>query len=250
MPSSDPVVALVHGWGMNARVLDPLATRLATDFDVRLPELPGHGGRPERPNATLGAWAGDLVSQLPARSTLLGWSLGGQVAWRAALDHPERVERLILLSTTPRFVACGDWPHGISEASLAAFGGELVDDPRATLLRFLSLQTRGASDQRSLLAALRRAVGDAPAPTAGALRAGLALLADTDLRNDAQALAVPVLVLHGELDTLTPAAAGAWLAQTVPGARHIVYPRAGHAPHLSHPDDVAADIRRFIHDGI
>jgi pimeloyl-[acyl-carrier protein] methyl ester esterase len=55
-------------------------------------------------------------------------------------------------------------------------------------------------------------------------------------------------VLHGALDTLTPAAAGAWLAETLPAAQHIEFSRAAHAPHLSHGKEVAAAIGRFAHD--
>jgi len=58
----------------------------------------------------------------------------------------------------------------------------------------------------------------------------------------------PTLVLHGALDTLTPSAAGAWLAEALPHAQHIEFSRAAHAPHLSHGADVAAAIGQFVHD--
>lgn len=247
MPSSRPAIGLVHGWGMNARVFDALATRLAADCEVHALDLPGHGGRPEGEAPSLESWACDVLDRLPARCTLLGWSLGGQVALRAALDHPARIERLVLLSTTPRFVASDDWPHGLALDDLQAFGADLLRDPRATLLRFLSLQTRGAADPQRLLAQLRAAVAEAPAVDRRSLEAGLDLLAGNDLRGAARRITQPTLVLHGALDTLTPAGAGAWLAATVPDARQAVYARAAHAPHLSHVDEVAADIRRFLH---
>jgi len=247
MPSSR-LIGMVHGWGMNACVFDALAARLADDFDVRTFNLPGHGGRTALSNTTLHHWTEDLASQLPQGSTLLGWSLGGQVAMRAALDHPDRVARLILLSTTPRFVRSSAWAHGLALAELQAFGADLLDNPRATLLRFLSLQTRGAADQPALLRALRSAFQAAPDVDPHALQAGLAMLCETDLRADVPALMQPALVLHGALDTLTPAAAGRWLASHLPHACHVEYARAAHAPHLSHGDAVAADIRRFIHD--
>ena len=57
----------------------------------------------------------------------------------------------------------------------------------------------------------------------------------------------PTLVLHGALDTLTPPAAGAWLAETLPAAQYLEFARAAHAPHLSHSEDVAAAIARFAH---
>lgn len=246
--SPRPSLTLLHGWGMNARVFDALADRLAARFEVRVPDLPGHGGRAPLADNTLAGWAADAVRPLPEGAILLGWSLGGQVAMRAALDHPDRVARVILLATTPRFVASGDWPHGMAADELAAFGRALLDDPEASLLRFLSLQTRGAPEQKALLQTLRQALRAVPAPDARALEAGLALLRDTDLRAELRDLRQPALVLHGGLDTLTPAGAGAMLAAALPRAWHHVFPRAAHAPHLSHVDAVAEAIGRFVHD--
>lgn len=247
MPSSRPVLALLHGWGMNARVFDALAGLLAEDFDVRPLDLPGHGGRAALSDNTLQAWADDLAAQLPDGAIVLGWSLGGQVAMRAALDHPGKVARLVLLASTPKFVAADDWPHGLPPVELEAFGAALRAEPEATLLRFLSLQTRGMPGQKALLQQLRQTLLAAPAAADAVLAAGLAILRDSDLRGALARLAQPTLVLQGALDTLTPAAAGAWLAETLPAARHVAFARAAHAPHLSHADDVADAIRRFAH---
>ena len=247
MTSSKPVIAMLHGWGMNARVFDTLAERLAPEFDVHLLNLPGHGGRAVLSENTLQSWADDLLNQLPAHSTLLGWSLGGQIAMRAAIDHPDTVARVIVMSSTPRFVAADDWSHGMALSDLQIFGADLVSDPKSTLLRFLSLQTRGVADQKALLQQLRVAFLNAPLIDDEALKQGLALLCTTDLRAELPRLMQPTLVIHGGLDTLTPAAAGIWLADNIPNARHIELARAAHAPHLSHGDDVATEIGRFIH---
>jgi pimeloyl-[acyl-carrier protein] methyl ester esterase len=243
-----PVLALLHGWGMNARVFDSLARRLADDFDLRPLDLPGHGGRPALAENTLQAWADDLAGQLPDGSIVVGWSLGGQVAMRAALDHPRKIARLVLLASTPRFVATDDWDRGVDAADLEAFGAALRADPGATLLRFLSLQTRGMPGQKTLLQELRQTLLAGSAAADAALAAGLSILRDSDLRGELPQLVQPTLVLHGALDTLTPAAAGAWLAGTLPAARHLELPRAAHAPHLSHADEVAGAVRRFAHD--
>lgn len=243
-----PVLALVHGWGMNARVFDALSELLATDFEVRAFDLPGHGGRDSLADNTLQGWADDLAQQLTDKTTLLGWSLGGQVAMRAALDHPHKVARLVLLASTPKFVAAADWERGMAPEYLEDFGAALLADPQATLLRFLSLQTRGMPGQKSLLQDLRQSLLAAPVARSEALSSGLAILRDTDLRGELPRLTQPTLVLHGALDTLTPPAAGAWLAETLPAAQHIEFSRAAHAPHLSHGEDVAAAIGRFAHD--
>ena len=248
MRSPKPVLALVHGWGMNARVFEALSGLLAADFEVHALDLPGHGGRDALADNTLQTWAEDLAQQLPDGVTLLGWSLGGQVAMRAALDHPRKVSRLVLLASTPKFVAAVDWDRGMAAADLADFGAALLADPQATLLRFLSLQTRGMAGQKAVLQQLRQTLLAAPAPNREALSAGLAILRGTDLRDELRRLTQPTLVLHGTLDTLTPPAAGAWLAETLPASRHLELPRAAHAPHLSHSEDVAAAIARFAHD--
>lgn len=247
MPSPEPVLALVHGWGMNARVFDALAGLLANEFDVRALDLPGHGGRAALANNNLQAWADDLAAQLPDNATLLGWSLGGQVAIRAALDHPHKVARLVLLASTPKFVAIEGWAHGMAAADLQDFGAALLADPQATLLRFLSLQTRGMAGQKTLLQRLRQTLLAAPSARSEALAGGLAILRDTDLRGELPRLQQPTLVLHGALDTLTPPAAGGWLADTLPAAQYVEFARAAHAPHLSHGEDVAAAIGRFAH---
>jgi len=248
MASPKPVLALVHGWGMNARVFDALAGLLAADFEVRALDLPGHGGRVALADNTLQAWADDLAQQLPDKAILLGWSLGGQVAMRAALDHPHKIARLVLLASTPKFVATEDWDRGMAAEDLEDFGVALLADPQATLLRFLSLQTRGMPGQKSLLQHLRQTLLAAPPARSEALAGGLAILRDTDLRDELPRLTQPTLVLHGALDTLTPAAAGAWLAETLSAAQHVEFDRAAHAPHLSHGEAVAAAIGRFSHD--
>lgn len=248
MPSPKPAIALVHGWGMNARVFDALADLLAIDFEVRTLDLPGHGGRDAPAKNTLQGWADDLARQLPDQVTLLGWSLGGQVAMRAALDYPHRIARLVLLASTPKFVMAENWECGMALEDLRDFGGALLADPQATLLRFLSLQTRGMSGQKTLLQQLRQTLLAAPVASVEALAAGLAILRDTDLRADLPRLTQPALILHGALDTLTPPEAGTWLAKTLPAARHVELSRAAHAPHLSHCAEVAAAISCFVHD--
>jgi len=171
MPSPKQILALVHGWGMNARVFDALAELLIDDFEVQVLNLPGHGGREALAHNSLQSWADDVAQQLPDDATLLGWSLGGQVAMRAALDHPHKIARLVLLASTPRFVMAEDWAHGMAATDLQDFGAALMADPQATLVRFLSLQTRGMSGQKAQLLQLRQTLLAAPVAEDAALAA-------------------------------------------------------------------------------
>ncbi len=248
MPSPKPCLALVHGWGMNARVFDELAVLLAAAFEVRALDLPGHGGRDDAAGNTLRGWADELARQLPDNTILLGWSLGGQVAMRAALDHPHKIARLVLLASTPKFVAAEDWRCGMAPADLQEFGAALLADqkPRAALPQPADARHAGA---KRCCSGCGRRCRHTPA-SAEALAGGLAMLRDTDLRAELPQLAQPVLVLSRcARHPHTPPAAGAWLAEALRAHGTSRFCRAAHAPHLSHADEVAAAaIVRFAHD--
>lgn len=245
---SKPTLALLHGWGMNQRVFDVLVAPLKDHFTLLPLALPGHGGTEILTTNTLTAWAAQLCTELPPQTVLLGWSLGGQVAMRIAVDHPSKIERLILVSSTPKFVLDDNWQAGIPLADIMRFGEDMQTDTRATLLRFLTLQTRGASAQRTLLETLRETFFSAATPAPQALSAGLQMLLHTDLRTEVATLNQPALVIHGSLDKLTPPSAGAWLAEAIPNAKYCLINGAAHAPFLSHTQQVAAAILEGAHD--
>ena len=245
---SKPTLALLHGWGMNPRVFDVLVAQLNEYFTLLPLALPGHGDTKILTTNTLATWATELSTQLPEQTMLLGWSLGGQVAMRIALDYPAQIKRLILVSSTPKFVFDDSWQAGIPLADVMSFGEDMRRDTRATLLRFLTLQTRGASAQKMLLESLRETFFAAPLPVPQALSAGLDILLHTDLQTDVATLTQPTLVIHGSLDKLTPPSAGAWLAQAISHAKYCLIDGAAHAPFLSHPQQVAEAILEFVHD--
>lgn len=243
-----PTLALLHGWGMNPRVFDTLRAQLQNDCTLLPLALPGHGGTCALADNNLTTWVAHIAQQLPSQSILLGWSLGGQIALRIALDYPARISRLILMSTTPKFVSSSDWKAGIPHEDLQTFGADMHHDTRATLLRFLSLQTRGATTQKDILQKLRASLFSLALPNAQALQAGLAMLMHTDLRVAVTQITQPTTIIHGSLDKLTPPAAGDWLANHLPYARYELIDGAAHAPFLSHPKPVADVILKALHD--
>lgn len=244
-----PPLVLLHGWAMHSGLWGSLPERLAPRFRVHAVDLPGHGRSEPLAPYTLAAVTATIAAAFAAASeplTVVGWSLGGTVALRWARAQPQRIGRLVLVATTPCFVARADWPQAMAADTLARFGDELCASYRLTLQRFLSLQLAGSTDSRAALATLRRhlfARGD-PAPSV--LAEALAVLAATDLRADVPAIAQPALVVTGERDTLAPPAAGAWLASALPNARLVTIAGAGHVPFLSHPAEFAAALDGFL----
>ena len=177
---------------------------------------------------------------------LLGWSLGGIIAQHWAAFEPEKVRRLILVSSTPCFAARSDWAFGMPQETLVQFAADLEKNHAATLRRFLALQVRGSEGERELLGALREKLFSRGEPHLDALRGGLAILRDADLRGVLPQITQPTLVIAGERDKLTPPEASHYLAQSLPHARAVVIAGAAHAPFLSHPEIVVEQVRNFL----
>jgi pimeloyl-[acyl-carrier protein] methyl ester esterase len=246
-----PPLVLLHGWGMHGGLFAPLLPSLLPHHRVAVIDLPGHGGSGPIAPYTLDTIADAVAAAIegPAPATILGWSMGALVALRIARRHPRTVARLVLVCASPRFVAGEDWPHAIAAHTLERFGDELAVAYRPTLQRFLSLQVQGSEQGRRTLAAMRAALFARGEPPRDVLAAGLHILAHTDLRAEVPAIAVPTLVITGQRDALTPAAAGQWLAAALPDGRHADIAGAAHAPFLSHPAAFDGALRPFLDAG-
>jgi pimeloyl-[acyl-carrier protein] methyl ester esterase len=244
-----PRLALLHGWGMNLRVFDPLRARLAQALSLSLVDLPGHGKSPWPADFSVSRQRETLAAALLPTDALLGWSLGGQLALSLALAAqatPAAPKKLILVATTPRFLAGDGWAPGLSRETLQHFAQSLERDPSGTISDFLGLQVRGSRRAVETERELRAALDGQGMAQLPALRLGLAMLATTDLRDRAGALELPTLLLGGVNDRVTPPAALEAMANLLPRARLILLPGAAHAPFLSHPDEVAQAVLEFL----
>jgi len=239
-------LVLIHGWGMHGGVWQPLVKKLSQHFSLHIVDLPGMGfSRPIEPSH-LHAVAESVAESLPANADICGWSLGGQVAMRLALLQPDRVRRMVLVGNTPRFVNAPDWAHGIEASVFQQFAAQIAADYQNTLIKFLTLQCMGADDARSTVKQLRKSFAQRPVPTLGSLQKALNILLQTDLRAELENLRKPVLLMHGDRDTLAPVQAAHWLAQQLPFGRLRVMAGASHAPFLSHPDQFIEALIQFL----
>ena len=201
-----PDLALLHGWGMHGGVWQGVCDALAQHHRLHLIDLPGMGHSASCDPYDLRHLAGSVAESLPPQTALCGWSLGGQVAMEIALEYPDRVGRLVLAGSTPRFVNTDDWPHGIAAEVFGAFAAQVAADYYPSMDRFLGLQAFGGESSRSQMRALREQFGARPAPSPVVLQQALHVLLETDLRARLPDLVQPTLILHGERDTLAPVA--------------------------------------------
>lgn len=253
----EPLVML-HGWGMHGGIWSETVARLAQDFTVHNVDLPGHGfsvGRDSsrhrddvgmNPDLRMDAIVDQLSAQFGEPLAVCGWSLGGIIAQRWALREPEKIRRLVLVASTPCFTVREDWSSAMPLAALQQFAAELEQNHTATLRRFLALQLRGSENERELLILLREKLFSRGEPDIAALRAGLDILRDADLRPLLPAIELPTLVIAGERDKLTPPPAARYLAQFMPAARMVEITGAAHVPFLSHAEQFVEAVKDFL----
>ncbi len=246
---------LIHGWGMHGGMWGDVVEKLAEEFCVHVVDFPGHG-KSVFPSPVGGRvdWLDIIVDQLAAQFsesfTVCGWSLGGQIALRWAAREPHKIQRLVLVSSTPCFVKRDDWPCAMAAETLAGFADALTENYAQTLRRFLALQVRGSENERELLASLRRMLFSRGEPDLNALQAGLEILRDCDLRGSLPTIMQPTLVIAGERDTLTPPQALQYMVAQLGNAKLAMIKGAAHAPFLSHPEIFVKQLKSFLHERI
>lgn len=238
-----PDLVLLHGWAMHSGIFAPLTRELAAHFRLHLIDLTGHGFSRDDPERFELADCARRIAAATPRAIWLGWSLGGLVALRAALDASAHVRGLVMIASSPRFVVGPDWPQGVAASVFAEFAAGLANDYRKTIERFIALETMGSEQSRVELRDLKAHVFERGEPAMSALNDGLAILDGADLRDEVSHLAMPSLWIAGRRDRLIQPAATRWAAERARG--RYVECDSGHAPFLAHAASLAAAIAVF-----
>jgi pimeloyl-[acyl-carrier protein] methyl ester esterase len=237
-------VVLVHGWGMNGAVWESTVERLKPHHCVHVVDLPGYGHSASCHAATLEEIAQQLVVGAPKNAIWVGWSLGGLVATHMAMYHPAYVSKLVTVASSPKFAAEPRW-RGIQPPVLSAFTAQLLTDFQLTIERFMALQAMGSPTARQDVKWLKQAVLSRPAPDPNALLAGLAMLAEIDLRSELTRLSLPFLRLYGRLDGLVPVKVADELALMAPTSDSHIFTHSSHAPFITEAQAFCERVLQF-----
>lgn len=241
----DPLV-LVHGLGDDHRAWRRTLPDLMFRRRVILYDLRGHGETSlGEPDGTLVQLGEDLVSLLDAiaiaRADIAGFSLGGTIAMRVAIDHPERVNKLVLVATSSRV--------GRSAADWYRERKAMVDHSDAWLRETLDRDTadvyaQSPNELEEGLLIRRQSTAD-PRGYGNACGAMAALNA-APLDPELEHIKAPTLVVAADLDQHCPPRAAQIIAAGIKGSRTDLLQGAGHAIPVERPAELAAAINRFL----
>lgn len=240
-------IVFLHGWGMNSGAFTSFIPYLDKNFQVTTIDLPGFGENSHYVPAPYSVenLANAIIQHLPEKCVLVGWSLGGLVAQKVAILAPDKLAGLVTIASTPRFIAGPCWP-GIAADLLTMFEAQLEKNYQKTLERFLAIQAMGSETAKQDIKAIRQQVTKYPDPAEEALKKGLRILSSEDIRQEVCRITVPTLRLYGRLDSLVPTSSVDRICELHPQADAVVLPHASHAPFISHPQQTADILFRFV----
>ncbi len=240
-------LVLLHGWGVNSVVWEPVVEQLSQHFRLYLVDLPGFGESKGLSEYTLQTIIEAILEVLPERATWCGWSLGGLVATYASYIYPEKVTKLIQVCSSVKFVSEASWP-GVESSVFDNFKLGLQANRDKTLGRFIGIQAMGCASARKDVSTLKKLLAETEQADTKALLAGLDLLNESDLREEFAQIVVPCLSLFGQFDSLLPLQTSINMHQLLPDAEQKVFKNSAHAPFISETDKFNQSVINFILD--
>ena len=251
-----PAIILLHGSNASLHTWEPLVKRLGADYRIVTLDLPGHGltgGTPDKDYGASGMTAAvDVVAaRLDLDNFILGGnSMGGWVAWRYAIDHPDRVDALLLLDAAGMPLRKGE------KRPESNIGFRILEYPfgrwlatRITPRTLVEQSLRGSVSKQAVIDdamidrywELLRFPGNREATV---LRARLNR--EPDMAARAKEISAPTLILFGKEDKLINPTAAQSFHERIAGSEVVLLDGVGHLPMEEAPDATAAAIADFL----
>jgi pimeloyl-ACP methyl ester carboxylesterase len=231
----DERLIFIHGSGDSGAIWAPLLA-LLPDVETLAFDLPGHGARVAEPGPELMSvrdYAEDVYQALTSRGVdggvIAGHSLGGAIALRLAVDHPDFARRIVLVGSGARLRVA---PQFLEVARAAGPEGSLS----LTVIGFAP----DHEDQARTLYATH------PPTAPGMLYRDLAACDAFDMMAELGAISQPALLIVGEADRMTPVKYAEFLRQRLPQSELVVIPDAGHYALIERPEAVAGALRAWL----
>ncbi|WP_395614839.1 alpha/beta fold hydrolase [Sphingorhabdus sp.] len=253
-----PVLVLIHGSNASLHTWEQWVGILGKDYRIISLDLPGHGLTGNNPagvydSASYVRVVDRLLTKLNVDKAVIGGnSMGGGVSWAYALEHPEKVEALLLVDASGQpYARSGKTPLGfrlmrmpvIKEAARFIAPRSIFESSVKT-----SMSVQSEIDDKLIdrYWELNRYPGNRNA-TMQRFSNSKSMVPGTKER--LSTIKVPVLILWGAEDNLIPVTAAKWFAEAMPQAKLIIYPNVGHIPMEEIPQKSANDVKIWL-DGL
>jgi pimeloyl-ACP methyl ester carboxylesterase len=240
-PNGSPVL-LLHGWTDNSRAWSLLASQLMKHRLI-IPDQRGHGAS-DKPACcySLSAFAHDAMLLLDAKSirraSVVGHSLGSMVGQLIAAEHPERVEKLVLMGSTALVpIKRGDWLW----AEVAAL--KAAPAMSSDFFRNWSPAASPTPVDRAFLAHYEPEIAAVPLQVWKGIPHEVL---DVPVGRYAADIKAPTLILSGGKDPLFPPEHHAALVRAIPHANAQIFPEFGHNFNMERPEEVGPVLARFV----
>lgn len=236
-----PAVVFLHGAGANHTVWLGQMRDLRDRAWVVLPDLPSHGRSGSVPGVTIDEYAGalapfleDVRDRLPAGAggglVLAGHSMGGAIALAVALAHPTLLSGMVLVGSGAKM--------GVSARILE--GLETAPQETQALIARWSFTER--ADPALILRTMRDLSGSPPERTLADFRACNTF----DVRDRIAEISLPVLLICGSEDAMTPPRYSTFMAERMPRATLRLIEGMGHAVMIEASEAVSGSIASFL----
>lgn len=244
---------LAHGFGCDQNVWNAVAPAFYEDHRVVLFDHVGAGRSdhaafdPAR-YATLDGYADDVLGiceDLGLEDVVfVGHSVSASIGIRAAIMRPDLLGDLVLISPSPCYVDDGDYHGGFTiealEEMLALISSNFLGWSRA-----MAPAIMGNPERPDLGKRLEESFC-ATDPIIAAHFARVTFFSDT--RSDLSRMTRPALVMQSSQDVIAPDNVGRYVAEHLPRGRFARLQATGHCPHVSHPEEVVAQMRLYLAD--
>src|SRR5436305_11051063 len=239
--ASQPTIVLLHGAGFDHSTWALHSRWFAHHgYGVLAPDLPGHGRSPGAPISSIAGMADWIAALLEAagvaKARLVGHSMGSLIALETAVRHPAKVSALHLIGTAAAMTVGPDLLKAAEDNDHSA-----IDMVSIWGLGFQA-ELGGSLTPGLWMHSVAQRVLEQNRP--GVLFSDLSTCnAYQNALSAAAQVSVPVTVILGERDMMTPLKSGKALAEALPNARTVVLRGAGHMMMVERPDELLAALR-------